>query len=597
MSWGWARALYSALASQGSSPGSAAAAFSGNGSHALPAAPYLGGFIDAVDLGVCPPAAPTSPAASPPNASTCSSLPSNLHPSSSLHRQGSPTAPPPSSQPPPTPSLPTLTRLLAAATLDRQMGAYAAAQGKLEQASSLVLAEAAGSSSSTHCALPVLLLQQRLLAGARRSAHGIEAALGDWRWLWAPSSLAAAANASSAAATATATAADPATLPALPATPLSSHPLYLSCSQLTGSAAEAGGWGDVARAALLAGRGSHAAALALWAKVTALATSALGAAHPDTAAALHAQGLLQAAAGQAVPGLLSQRRARAGLLAAHSGNASAAERSLVYIRSLLASAEGLLGVGQVGRALRYLASSSAHGAGALGLGHPLTATALSLHAMQAEEVALQGLLRGRCGGGGGEGEEEEEEEEGGGAALGNAASGALVQAQAQAQAQPLPPRRSPVCSEAAAIAAARATAHHYAAAAAAWAAMPASSRAGNLDYAAFTAHSALAALRCTPSVHTNASLVEAGALWALVGGFNAYTHLQLEGGGEWGGGGWGPWPWRPACTAPTPRLWAASAAHCRWRRCCLCLLHCWRCHHRHRRHRHHHHPTSAAAAL
>jgi hypothetical protein len=113
----------------------------------------------------------------------------------------------------------------------------------------------------------------------------------------------------------------------------------------------------VARTALTAASGRFQQGVREWGAFTARCSAALGGEHPDTALAQHVWGLLQAAAGGAGEALISQRRTRAGLIAGCANNTRAAERSAVYIRSLVSSAEALLTLGQTPRALRYLESA------------------------------------------------------------------------------------------------------------------------------------------------------------------------------------------------------------------------------------------------
>ena len=279
-----------------------------------------------------------------------------------------------------------------------------------------------------------------------------------------------------------------------------------------------------------AGAGNETQASGAWGIVSARCASTLGPSHPDTALALHIGGVLAAGGGNHSGALLLQRRARVGLIASHNGSSSAAERSVTYIRSLLASSEAMVALGQLPRSLRYLNSSQALAAAHLGLAHPLTATARSLYALLAEEDALQQLLSSRC---------EATRPATGASGAGKTSSSHSVSASGSTSASSddrssgsgSGSARSLVCSEACAITAARASMVHYTAAASSWAAMPASARWGNMDYAAFSAHAALAGFRSSPAVYTNASVLEAGALHSLLAGFNAYLHLDVEAAG------------------------------------------------------------------
>jgi hypothetical protein len=508
-----------------------------------------------------------------------------------------------------------MTLLLSTAAIDCQVGRFDSAASKLGDAASLlsgVLGAGAGGRNASAmlptpvrspsggggggssvdapapppapCALPVLLLQQRLLQGTRRSALSLEAALSDWRWMWASGALSAAVadggnNPSDDGITNTTNNNNDDTNHnnnnegAFPAVDedIAAFPL-LSCGPF--SDAGTGGWGDVARVAMASGSGASGSALALWAPVLARTLRVLGPAHPDTAAALHIQGVLLREAGDFIGALVAQRGARSALLQSGSARSGevfrdgaggsegaarnpAANRSIVYLRSLMHSAELLFAAGDSARGLKYLNTSTTL-ANALGA-HPLAATVLGLRALLSDDAAAQQLF----------------------VACSNASAAEKGGAPLAAAAPPAPPL---VCRERAAIRAAGAHKPLYAAGAAAWAALPPSSRVGNADFVAFAAHHELARARTASS---NATVLEAAVRQLLLGEFNAYEHLGLgaplaparapvwvapplppPGGAETGasystapapprGGGGSP---RPAGVAAVPAMGAAAAS-------------------------------------
>ena len=259
----------------------------------------------------------------------------------------------------------------------------------------------------------------------------------------------------------------------------------------------------------------------LWSRIATRATASLGPHHPDVAIALHIHGALHRGGGNETAVILSQRYARSALIAAAGGNKALAERSITYARSLFVSAEAFLARGQNDRALRYLNSTVEVVAASAGPSHPLMATAIGLYAISYEDEAFNRLLA-QCGPPTPPAKScAAKDAASTSSSLGTSSSSSSAVAAGAAPAVPF------VCAEKAAQAAAASAAGLYAAAHDAWAAVPVFSRAHNVDYAAFSAHHALAALRASPTVRVNQTILEAGVVQSLLGNFNAYTQLSL----------------------------------------------------------------------
>ena len=387
-------------------------------------------------------------------------------------------------------AVPSLTRLLVDAALARERGDFAGAGRALRAASARAAAfvqpaaalkanqirgtgGAENRTTREWCAAPLVLLEERLLAGARYSAVGIEAALGEWSWLWAPAMLnnARARNGNTDAANA-----------GSPAPQGVSGPADI-CG--VGAVHGTGGWADVARIALDAGAGRGTAALATWDAVAARVNSTLTSAHSDFAVSLFLRGFLLQEAGDLVSAVIVQRISRTALIDAAGGNKTLAEGARIYARSLLASSEALVALGQTARALKYLKSAREVASATFGDTHPFA-------------VTVQGLLV-----------RAKEEEAFSVARLGCAAS-------------------SLVCAEKASAAAALALWPEYESAAAAWRVLPADARSHNVDFAAFAGAYSLAAFRSAPAVRASLTQLEAGVLHSLLGSFTSYDSLRVK---------------------------------------------------------------------
>lgn len=189
---------------------------------------------------------------------------------------------------------------------------------------------------------PAGQLGEGLSRGPWVLAVGAEAALGDWRYVWAPHLIAPHAAP---------TDGDDGTLaPPSGVTPALDPEALCGAGAVRGT----GGWSDVARSALDVGAGRNRVSARLWSRIATRATASLGPHHPDVAIALHIHGALHRGGGNETAVILSQRYARSALIAAAGGNKALAERSITYARSLFVSAEAFLARGQNDRALRYL---------------------------------------------------------------------------------------------------------------------------------------------------------------------------------------------------------------------------------------------------